>query len=118
MLPWAIYKGLKLGIYGIAYFLLFFAVAASAFQTHGITTTSAVAIIGIFGFWGPTNATYRSVFFGDRSVSKIRVAVGTLAIVVVVVIVTDFRLSVFQYLVLLLACGALYLDFVKKQDAS
>lgn len=105
-----------MGIFGFAYFILFFAVAVLALPSHGMTTTLAVAIIGIFGFWGPTNATYRSVFFGDRSLSKIRVAIGALAIGVVVMIVTDFRLSVFQYLVLLLACGALYLDFVRKQD--
>ncbi|WP_306259030.1 hypothetical protein [Pararhizobium sp. IMCC21322] len=50
--------------------------------------------------------------------SKTRVAIGALANVVVVVIVTDFRLSVLQYFVLALACGALYFDFVRKQDAS
>lgn len=105
-----------MGIFGFAYFLLFLGVAISAFQSHGITTALAVAIIGLFGFWGPTNATYRSVFFGDRSLSKVRVAVGTFAIAVVVMIVTSFRLSVFEYLVLLLACGALYYDFLRKRD--
>lgn len=112
------HNGDFVGIYGIVYFLLFFGVAASAFQLHGIPTTLAVAIIGIFGFWGPTNKTYRKLFFGDRSLSKTRVAIGALANVVVVMIVTDFRLSVLQYLVLVLACGALYFDFVRKQDAS
>jgi len=112
------HNGDFVSIFGLVYFLLFFGVATSAFQAHGMPTTLAVAIIGIFGFWGPTNKTYRKVFFGDRALSKTRVAIGALANVVVVMIVTDFRLSVLQYLVLALACGALYFDFVRKQDAS
>lgn len=105
-----------MGIFAIAYFILFLGVAISAYYSDGMTSALAVGIVGVFGLWGPTNATYRSLFFGDRALSKTRVAIGAIAIGVVVMIVTDFRLSVVQYLVLLLACGALYLDFVRQDD--